>query len=238
MVSRAYTCATTASVSTRSTRTGYSGLSNGGTARVNSRAPATAGRGPGEGLPGRSARLSHLRLPDAGGRTVGAVRDAGRGAARALAALQRPRHHALVRDHARRAADRRDRRHGHDLRRRRRQRLAGAGAELFARPDEARCRGGAGCAGARADRLAGPLAAVARHPVRAVDLLLPERRGRPPAGDAPTGTPTPKTPSAPRWRTTAPNTRPSQRGPRQGGESTPISSSRASSKTWRATWPA
>ena len=35
-----------------------------------------------------------------------------------------PGHHAVVRDHARRAADRRDRRHGHDLRRGHRQRAA------------------------------------------------------------------------------------------------------------------
>ena len=69
-----------------------------------------------------------------------AVRDPRRRAARALAALQRARHDAVVRDHARRAADRRHRRHGHDLRRGRRQRAAGAGAELPAGPDEARRR--------------------------------------------------------------------------------------------------
>ena len=34
----------------------------------------------------------------------------------------------------------------------------------------------------RAAGLAGPLAAVARAAVRAVGLLLPDRRGRPPAG--------------------------------------------------------
>ena len=84
-------------------------------------------------------------------------------AARALAALQRPRHDALVRDHARRAADRRHRRHGHDLRRGHRQRAARAGAELPAGPDEARRRRGAGRAGAGADRLARPLAALARR---------------------------------------------------------------------------
>ena len=71
-------------------------------------------------------------------RAVGAVRDAGRRHARALAALQRAGHHAVVRDHARRAADRRDRRHGHDLRRGDRQRAVRAGAELPAGPDEAR----------------------------------------------------------------------------------------------------
>ena len=71
---------------------------------------------------------------------LGPVRDARRRAARALAALQRAGHDALVRDHARRAADRRDRRHGHDLRRGRRQRAVRAGAELPAGPDEARRR--------------------------------------------------------------------------------------------------
>ena len=40
---------------------------------------------------------------------------------------------------------------------------------------------GAGRAGAGADRLARPLAALARHPVRALGLLLPERRRRPAA---------------------------------------------------------
>ena len=36
-----------------------------------------------------------------------------------------------------------------------------------------------------ADRLARPLAALARDPVRALGLLLPERRRRPSPGDAP-----------------------------------------------------
>ena len=42
-----------------------------------------------------------------------------------------------------------------------------------------------GRAAARADRLARPLAALARRPVRALGLLLPERRRRPAARDAP-----------------------------------------------------
>ena len=46
-----------------------------------------------------------------------------------------------LRDHARRAADRRDRRHGHDLRRGRRRRAVRARAELPAGPAEARQRG-------------------------------------------------------------------------------------------------
>ena len=101
--------------------------------------PGAAGD-PRERLPGRGDRLPHRRLPHHRQRRLGAVRHPRRRAARALAALQRARHDALVRDHARRAADRRHRRHGHDLRRGRRQRAAGAGAELPAGPDEGRRR--------------------------------------------------------------------------------------------------
>ena len=91
----------------------------------------------------------------------------------------------VVRDHARRAADRRHRRHGNDLRRRHRQRAAGAGAELPAGPDEARRHRGRGHPRAGADRRAGALAAVARHPLRALGVLLPQRRRRPAEGHAP-----------------------------------------------------
>ena len=78
--------------------------------------PRAAGD-PRERVPRRGDRLPHRRLPHARDVLVGAVRGARRRAARALAALQRARHDAVVRDHARHAADRRDRRHGHDLRR-------------------------------------------------------------------------------------------------------------------------
>ena len=67
-------------------------------------------------------------------RAVGAVRHAGRRDARDLAALQRARHLAELRDHARRAADRRDRRHGHDLRRGHRRGALRGRAELPAGP--------------------------------------------------------------------------------------------------------
>ena len=94
----------------------------------------------------------------------------------------------VVRDHARHPADRRDRRHGHDLRRGRRQRAVHARAELSAGPDPARVDSAAAAARGRADPaaadLAGPLAALARHPVRAVGLSLPDRRGRAAARDA------------------------------------------------------
>ena len=101
-------------------------------------------------------------------RAVGAVRHAGRRAARALAALQRARHLAVVRDHARHAADRRDRRHGHDLRRGDRRGAVRARAELPAGPAEARQRCALdGVPLARRAAVARPLAAVAGHPVRA-----------------------------------------------------------------------
>ena len=140
---------------------------------------------PRERLPRRVDRLPHRRLPDDRERRLGAVRDSRRRPARALAALQRPRHDAVVRDHARRAADRRHRRHGDDLRRRRRQRAAGAGAELPAGPDEARRDRGRGHSGAGAAGLARSLAALARHPVRALGLLPADRRRRPPAQPGP-----------------------------------------------------
>jgi ribose/xylose/arabinose/galactoside ABC-type transport system permease subunit len=68
---------------------------------------------------------------------------------------------------------------------RRRQRAAGAGAELPAGPDEDRRASVQDIPVLFADRLARPLAALARDPVRALGLLLPERRRRPAPRDAP-----------------------------------------------------
>ena len=60
---------------------------------------------------------------------------------RALAALHRARHHALLRHHARHPADGGDRRHGHDVRRGDRRDAVRARAELPAGPDGHRRRG-------------------------------------------------------------------------------------------------
>src|SRR5690606_26236069 len=134
-----------------------------------------------ERLPRRGDRLSHRRVPHGLERAGRAVRHRGRRAAGNLAALQRPRYLAVLRDHARHAADRGHRRHGHDVRRRDRQRVLRTRAELPAGPDAAGVRGLLGLAAGRSDVLARPLAAVAGAAVRAVGLPLPDRRRRTPA---------------------------------------------------------
>ncbi len=111
-----------------------------------------------------------------------AVRDARRRAAGAVAALHRPRHHAVVRGHARHSAHRRHRRHGHAVRRGDRQRAVRAGAELPAGPAQARRHSARRRAAARRRGHARPLAALARRALRAVGVPLSKRCGRTTAG--------------------------------------------------------
>ena len=142
--------------------------------------PRAAGD-PRERVPRRGDRLPRGGLPHHVEHPVGAVRHAGRRDAGDLAALQRPGHLAVLRDHAGRAADRGDRRHGHHLRRGHRLGRLRGGAKLPAGPAQARQRCHVGPALAVGAAVAGPLAAVAGPAVRAVRLLLPDRHRRAPA---------------------------------------------------------
>jgi ABC-type branched-subunit amino acid transport system permease subunit len=160
--------------------------------------PRAAGD-PRERLPRRGARLSHGDLSHLVQCDRGALCDPGRCAAGHLAALQRTRYLAVVRDHARHPADRRDRRHGNPVRRDHRQRAVRDRAELPAGPAQCRGQPGSGCPGAVGAAVGRPLAALARAAVRAVGVLLPhgnrrtaapgQRKGQPRTGCAIEGPP-------------------------------------------------